>query len=152
MSLAPRRRAYSCCGEERQLLGQGQQRGAFGEGGAAAPELLAGGLGAEDDVQAHHVAVGPIVFGAVDTAAAHAHLEGAEALDVDLVAVLQLVAHGVGQLAEHGQDVGALHGAVVLHALGQLPQRGGLGVVGSCVPPFVAQRGALVVVQSHFVE
>lgn len=92
------------------------------------------GLGLEDNVQALDVLLHVEVLHSLRTAGAESHLEGAEVVDSHALRILQLQADGVGQLLQHGQDVGVLHGAVRLHDVSQLAGGDLYGVSGTSVP------------------
>ena len=55
-----------------------------------------------------------------NTDAGEADLEDADAGEVDLLAELEVVLHGLAQLGEHGEDVASLHAGLRLDVVGQV--------------------------------
>jgi len=103
------------------------------------PALLAltgvGGeaLGLEDDLGAQDVVCAELVRrdGALGP---DVHLEGADVVELDAVAGLQVALDDVAQLGQHGDDVGALHGDVLLDLLAHLAGADDLHHLGVGVP------------------
>ena len=94
---------------------------------------VAGELRTEADLGAHDVVGGGELVLALGTGRGDINLEGAEVVDLDAVAVLQLVLHHLCQLDEHGVHVRLLDGTVALDALCQLLAVDGGGVDGASV-------------------
>ena len=76
-------------------------------------------LGGEHDVHARDVILNGEGLGGARSLRGNADLERAEAVELDTLRVLQLVAHGLYQLVQNGEDIGLLHGTVALHDLRQ---------------------------------
>ena len=104
-----------------------------------------GALGLEHHVGAPHVLSGVELVGVGLAPGADAQLEGAQVGYHHAVGVLQQRLHRGAQLAEHGQHVGALHGAGGLHLLGYLVDADGGLVYGLAVPLAITLVMAVVV-------
>ena len=100
-------------------------------------DVTRGGVAGELRTEAH-MSAGDVIGGgelvlALSSGRLDVDLEGAEVVDLDAVAVLQLVLHHLCQLYEHGIHVRLLHGTVALNALCQLLAVDGSGVDGASV-------------------
>ena len=73
------------------------------------------GLGLEDHVYVLHVLLDGELLGGLGTGGGDTQFEGAEVRDAHALGVLEQVAHGRSEFAEHGQDIGSLQCAVALH-------------------------------------
>ena len=78
-----------------------------------------GGLGLEVDAALLHQVGGTALLG-VAAGTGDAHLEDADAVELHLLAELEVVLEGGSELVEDGLDVGAFHGALRLDVVGQL--------------------------------
>jgi hypothetical protein len=98
------------------------------------------GLGLEDDVYTLDVVLHGKLAGTFGTSGGDTQLEGTEIRDGHTLGVLEQVAHGRSEFAEHGQDIGSLHGTVVLHPLGQFLYAHGLVDDYSAIPLVIGGR------------
>lgn len=103
----------------RVVLGQLGHLAPVDERARAPAVLVDAQLRLEEHVYVLHVLRGGEVLGRVARAGGEAELERAEVVELHALGALQLLLHHHHQLAEHGEHVGPLHGAVGLNLLGQ---------------------------------